>query len=252
MAAPSVSIVVPCYGRPGQTRDLLGSLARAGVACQVVVVDDASPEPLDAVVAEFPSLNVEYVRCPENRGPAFARNLGVASCESEYIAFTDNDCIVDQAWLDHILSSIVKAPRNIAGVGGKVVAHGRDLFSKYYDYHKILDPWYFRGKNYYVTTANAIFRREAFEQVGGFDVAVRSAGGEDPGLCFKLQNVGFGVGYNPDALVFHQYAPSLSSFMRTFYRYGFGCAGQSTKHYRGQEFVHQTGFGGMDGYDEPA
>jgi GT2 family glycosyltransferase len=252
MDAPAVSIVVPCYGRASQTRDLLVSLERARLTCQIVIVDDASPQPLAWVVPEFPKLNISYLRYNENRGPAFARNYGVASCDSKYIAFTDNDCIVDDQWLDHILRSIEKAPQNIGGIGGRVVARGQDFFSKYYDYHKILDPWYFRGKNYYLTTANSIFRRDAFEQVGGFDTAVRSAGGEDPGLCFKLQNAGLGLGYNPDALIFHQYSRSLRAFMRTFYRYGYGCAGQSSKHYQSQDFVLNTAFGGMDGHDEPS
>lgn len=245
-----VSIVVPCYGRTSQTRDLLASLARADVTCPIVVVDDASPQPLDLVVAEFPWLNITYVRVTENGGPAAARNLGVASSDSEFVAFTDNDCVVQSQWLEHILDSIRTAPNEIAGVGGRVVACGQDIFSRYYDYHKILDPWYFRGKNYYLTTANAIFRRHALDEVGGFDVGVRVAGGEDPGLCFKLQNAGYGFGYNPDALVLHQYVPSLRAFMRTFYRYGYGCAGQSRHHYRSQAFVQNTGFAGLSGYHE--
>jgi GT2 family glycosyltransferase len=214
--------------------------------CEVVIVDDASPESLEGVVAEFSELSPKFVRLEENKGPAAARNLGVAACEGDYIAFTDNDCAVADDWLEHIFQSLSDAPSHIAGVGGRVVARNNDLYSMYYDYHKILDPWYFRGKNYYVTTANAIFRRGAFDSVGGFDVSVRHAGGEDPGLCFKLQNAGYGLGYNPDALVFHSYDPSLRGFMKTFYRYGYGCAGQSLKHYRRQPFVQSMAFGATD------
>ena len=42
MVASPVSIVVPCYGRARQTRDLLESLEQARVTCQIVIVDDAS------------------------------------------------------------------------------------------------------------------------------------------------------------------------------------------------------------------
>jgi cellulose synthase/poly-beta-1,6-N-acetylglucosamine synthase-like glycosyltransferase len=124
------------------------------------------------------------------------------------------------------------------------------MFSKYYDYHKILDPWYFRGEHYYVTTANAIFRRAPFDAVGGFDADVAGAGGEDPGLCFKLQNAGYGLGYNPDAVIHHQYTPTLRAFMRTFFRYGYGCAGQSRRHYRHRPFVQSSAFGALDVHND--
>jgi GT2 family glycosyltransferase len=241
---------VPCYGRPRQTRDLLRSLRAAKTQCEIIVVDDASPTPLAEVVDQFTDLDIKYLRRSENLGAASARNYGAAQSKHEFLAFTDNDCMVDPRWVDHFYASIAQSPPSIAAVGGRVVAHGRDIYSQYYDYHKVLDPWYYRGKHYYITTANAIFRRAAFDLVGGFDEAVRGAGGEDPGLCFKLQNAGFGLGYNPDAIVFHQYTPSFAAFMRMFYRYGYGGAGQSTKHYRGHESVQNTSFGGMNIEDE--
>jgi hypothetical protein len=65
-------------------------------------------------------------------------------------------------------------------------------------------------------------------------------------IRFKLQNAGYGLGYNPEALIFHQYEPSISALLRTFFRYGYGCAGQSAKHYRPQEFVQGDSFGALD------
>lgn len=246
-----VSLVVPCYGRHSQTNDLLRSLDEAPVRCEIIVVDDASPRSLASVISQYPNLNIRFIRNISNAGPAYSRNLGVSQCQNEFVAFTDNDCIADGNWLTHLYQSIKKSPSNIAGIGGSVVAAGKDVFSRYYDYHKILDPWYFRGKHYYLTTANSIFKRHAFDLVGGFDESVQGAGGEDPGLCFKLQNAGYGLGYNPDALIFHQYAPSLAAFMRTFYRYGYGCAGQSAKHFKQQDFVQGTSFGALDIRDDP-
>ncbi len=241
-----ISLIVPCFERHRQTHDLLASLDQADFACEIVLIDDASPRPLDEVVAAYPRLGITYIRNEQNAGPASSRNLGVARAGAEFLAFTDNDCCVAKDWLPHIYGSIAGSPSDIGGVGGRVVAAGKDLVSRYYDYHKILDPWYFRGKFYYLTTANAIFKRHAFEVVGGFDESVRQAGGEDPGLCFKLQNAGYGLGYNPDALIYHQYESSIRAFMRTFYRYGYGCAGQSAKHFRPQPFRTEGSFGALD------
>lgn len=244
-----VSLVLPCYRREEQTRDLLRSLADADFVCEILLVDDASPVPLETLARSFPSLGIQYFRTDENAGPAHCRNLGVSKASEEIVAFTDNDCRVAADWLSRLYDSISQSPAAIAGIGGRVVAAGNDIFSQYYDYHKILDPWYFRGKIHYLTTANAIFRRTPLEIVEGFDATVRKAGGEDPGLCFKLQNAGYGLGYNPDALVHHKYEASFKAFMRTFFRYGYGCAGQSAKHFRLQPFVSEDAFGALDPLD---
>ena len=242
-----VSLVVPCYERVDQTRTLLRSLEAATSSCEIVLVDDASPHSLEPVVREFPDLNIKYFRNATNRGPSYSRNLGISLSRHGLVAFTDNDCVAEATWLVRLHESIVDSPSKIAGVGGRVAAAQSDLISQYFDYHKILDPWYYRGRYHYLTTANAIFKRHAVELVGGFDEALLVAGGEDPGLCFKLQNAGYSLGYNPEALIWHQYAPSLRAFMRTFYRYGYGCAVQSSKHFRPQGFVQNGSFGALDG-----
>ena len=241
-----VSLVIPCHGRDKQTADLLESLTAANFRCEIIMVDDASPQSLEPIARRFPSLSITYLRNETNLGPAYSRNRGVEAARWEIIAFTDNDCLVTPDWLSRLHESIIDSPASIAGIGGRTVASGTDLFSRYYDYHKILDPWYFRGKIHYVTTANAIFKRGPLEIVGGFDTSVRQAGGEDPGLCFKLQNAGYGLGYNPDAVIRHQYARGLKAFMRTFERYGYGCAGQSARHFKSQDFVQRRGFAALD------
>jgi glycosyltransferase involved in cell wall biosynthesis len=86
-----VSLIVPCYERHGQTRDLLRSLAAANARCEIIIVDDASPHPLDSLVSEFSELDVKYVRNNKNAGPAYSRNLGIASAQHDLVAFTDND-----------------------------------------------------------------------------------------------------------------------------------------------------------------
>ncbi|MEP3893211.1 MAG: glycosyltransferase family 2 protein [Litorimonas sp.] len=241
-----VSLVLPCYGRQKQTRDLLESIRRADFECEIILVDDCSPAPLSAVLEDFVDLNVHYIRNEKNSGAAFSRNVGARAATHSLVAFTDNDCIVDENWLTHLQEAISKSPMSVACVGGKVVASGTDIYSSYFDYHKTLDPWFFRGKFYYLTTANAIFRKNVFFLVDGFDESVPGAGGEDPGICFKLQNAGYKIGYCDTAVIKHQYEPTLSSFRNTFRRYGKGCVGQFRKHFKPQDFVDNSNFAGLE------
>ncbi len=243
-----VSLILPCYGRSSQTHDMLESIRRANFRCEIILVDDFSPEPLSEVTDKFFDLDIRYIRNSRNSGAAFSRNVGARIAKHPLIAFTDNDCLVDQNWLVQLHDAMVKSPVSVACVGGKVVAYGSDIFSAYYDYHKTLDPWFFRGKYYYLTTANAIFRKNIFSLVDGFDESVPGAGGEDPGICFKMQNAGYKIGYCETAIVRHQYDPTLSSFRRTFRRYGKGCAGQFRKHFKPQDFVTNSNFAGLENH----
>ena len=234
-----LSIVVPSLGRHHSTRRLLASLAKCPDEFQVVVVDDASPEPLMAVVREFSDrLDVKYVRLAHRSGPAAARNRGVAEARGQYIAFTDNDCVVDENWARELAVYLRDAPLRVAGVGGRVLALSDDIYSRYYTYHKILDPFLSNGRYLYLVTANAAFRRTALEEVGGFDEAIKHPGGEDPGLSFKLLSRGWVLHYRKEAIVYHDYRGGLRDLARTFFRYGRGCRVETEKY--AQEIMKST------------
>lgn len=226
-----LSVVVPCYGRRELTRRLLASLAASPDRFQVLLVDDASPEPLEPLLREFgPRLELEYLRQPRRQGPAAARNRGIAAARYALIAFTDNDCVVQPTWARELTLHLQDAAPKVAGVGGRTLAVGHDVFSRYYSYHKLLDPYLHQGRYLYVVTANCAFRRSSLEEVGGFDEDLRQPGGEDPGLCFKLLERGYLLNYRPEAVVHHHYRPGLIDFARTLFRYGKGCRMQTDRY----------------------
>ncbi len=46
------------------------------------------------------------------------------------------------------------------------------------------------------------FRREALEEIGGFDPVYRAAG-DDVDVCWRLQKLGHRIGWSPAAMVWH-------------------------------------------------
>jgi glycosyltransferase involved in cell wall biosynthesis len=241
-----VSLVLPCFNRPRQTKALLQSISQADFECELIVIDDASKEPLIMIIDQFPHLAIVYHRNECNRGPAYSRNKGIALASHDYIAFTDNDCTVAHDWLIRLHEYISSAKGKVAAVGGKVISKGADLFSHYYTYHKILDPWYHNGQYFYVVTANAIFKKAALLEVGGFDEDIRKAGGEDPGLCFKLMKNGWRFLYNKEAIIVHEYESGFRRLFRTFFNYGYGCSLQTQKHFQMPLHPENGNFGGME------
>lgn len=89
---PQFSVVVPTHGRPAFLSEALASiLAQSVTDLEVVVVDDASPEPVELPAAADDDGRVRVVRRARNGGPAAARNTGAAASRGRLLAFLDDD-----------------------------------------------------------------------------------------------------------------------------------------------------------------
>ncbi len=219
-----VSIIVPTYSQHSKLRRLLRSFDNLKdlLPYEIIVVDDCSPDDTPMVVKNWMnqehSFRTQYVRLSENGGPAKARNAGLKIAIGEIVAFTDSDCVVDKFWLRELVTDLdVKA--KIIGVGGKVKPLNGGIFSKYYTYHKVLEP---PPSLFYLVTANCCFMRDTVLAVNGFDEYISKPGGEDVSLCIRLYKNGWGFSYTPEAIVFHDYRNSLRDFIKTFRNYGEG------------------------------
>ncbi len=222
----TTAIVMPTHNRARLLGRALTCLCaakeRVPGEVEVIVVDDGSTDSTPAILASALSEGRvdQVITHHRPRGPAAARNRGWRSSSAHLIAFTDDDCEVAADWLSWLVKALGGAPPNIAGVGGRVRAAQPGLIADYMTYHRILEP---PPNNSYLVTANALFRREALEAVGGFDESVTAPGGEDPGLCLNLRDLGYRFAYEERAVVYHHYRQSWRSYLRTFYRYGRGC-----------------------------
>jgi GT2 family glycosyltransferase len=78
------------------------------------------------------------------------------------------------------------------------------------------------GEWAYAQTANAAFRRSAFEEAGGFTEGIRSGGDAD--LCFRLRAAGWGLEERPAAVVTHDNRATSRAFLRQKARHGSGAA----------------------------
>jgi glycosyltransferase involved in cell wall biosynthesis len=87
--APRYSVIIPTHGRPAFLADALASVLDQSLDdLEVIVVDDASPEP---VVLPGDDPRLRLVRRSANGGPAAARNTGVDAAGGDRLAFLDDD-----------------------------------------------------------------------------------------------------------------------------------------------------------------
>ena len=90
MSGPSVSVIIPAYRASGVIGRALDSLVgQTRPPEEILVVDDGSPDHLEAALEPFRGL-VTLVRKP-NGGAASARNLGIERARGDLIAFLDAD-----------------------------------------------------------------------------------------------------------------------------------------------------------------
>jgi mycofactocin system glycosyltransferase len=226
-ASPDIDVVVPAYGRA----DLLERCLRSLRGCRVLVVDDASPT--DDVTTVALAQGARLVRHPRNRGPAAARNSGLAATSSAVVAFVDADCVAPQGWLAR-LAPHFDDPR-VGAVAPRVVPRisGRSVLARHEAARSALDmgaePALVRpgGQLGFLPSATLLVRRESLP-VGGFDEHLRL--GEDVNLVWRLADAGWYVRYDPSVLIQHEMRVKPVLWMRRRYEYGTSAADLDVRH----------------------
>jgi glycosyltransferase involved in cell wall biosynthesis len=113
-----VSVIVPTIGRRVLLERTLQALLDQTLEpgrYEVIVVDDAS-----SGTYEWLPDRVRLVRRTARGGPGGARNTGLAEAVGEFVAFTDDDCLVPNGWLSSLLNAFRRYP-SASAVGGPLM-----------------------------------------------------------------------------------------------------------------------------------
>ena len=211
---PRASIVIPAYGEPLLTFSVLASIARhTHGAFEVIVVDDASPEPLAAALAGVGGVRLE--RNDANLGFIATCNRGAALARGDVLVFLNNDALVTDGWLDALLRVIDEHP-DAGLVGARLVYPDGRLQEaggivwrdgSAWNFGRDDDPErpeyaYLREADYCSGACLAI-PRTLFAELGGFDARYAPAYYEDVDLAFAVRAAGRKVFYQPAATIVH-------------------------------------------------
>jgi GT2 family glycosyltransferase len=193
----------------------LESLERQTVAPdRIVVVDNASDDgSLDGLEERFPS--VELVRSADNLGFAAGNNLAVRMCDDcAFVALLNPDAFPEPTWLETLLAAAADSPE--CGFFGSRLVQASDpgvLDGTGDEYHVSGLAWRRdqgspatlageAGETFSVCAAAALYRRDAFLEVGGFDETFFCYY-EDTDLAFRLRLAGHRCLYVPTAVARH-------------------------------------------------
>ncbi len=112
-ARPAVDVVIPAYRGLWLTLACIDSvLATVPRTTQVVVVDDASPEPelAAALQALHRRRRIRLIRHAENLGFPAAANAGLRACAGRDAVLLNSDTLLAPGWLDRLRAAAYAAP----------------------------------------------------------------------------------------------------------------------------------------------
>ncbi len=203
---PIVSVIIPDYNARPWIRTAVGSvLDQTHPAVEVIVADDGSTDDTLGALTGFQG-RVRSLRLA-NRGPAAARNAGLALARGEYIMFLDADDWILPEKVRRQLACLAAAP-SIGWVycdvayrdeNGQPLYHASERFG--YVSRACLDgdlfPELFPGN--FIPMHTPLFRRQCLEMVGSFDEDPRLNGAEDWDMLLRL-SVSTRAAYSPEVL----------------------------------------------------
>lgn len=193
MTDSNVSVIVPCHNGARFLADAIASiLAQTYSALEILVIDDGSTDGTEAIATQY-AAPVRYIR-QTCQGVSVARNIGIQTSQGKYLVFLDHD----DRLLPHALAVGVDCLEKNSGCGftygqqqgidgaGNLVGIVADAIAQDEVSLKIsvADDYalMLRGE-FPVPPARIMFRRQVFEQLGGFDTALINS--QDYDICLR-------------------------------------------------------------------
>ena len=178
VGAGRVSVVVPLYNHAGYIEQAVASvLAQGALVRDLLVIDDGSTDESATVMARLAARDgrIRFER-QANRGAHATLNTALARCDGELLAILNSD----DAWRPGRLSALAAAldaddgldiaASGIGFIDAEGAARGNDWYEAAWRAPSdgtALGVALLSG-NFLMTTSNLLFRRAAWDAIGGF------------------------------------------------------------------------------------
>jgi glycogen(starch) synthase len=213
-----VSVVINTYNRCLSLGTTLAALHRQNYPhFEIIVVNGPSTDGTARLLESYRD-SLRVGRCAQ-RNLSISRNVGIAMAAGELVAFIDDDAVPDEDWLVEAVAAF--DCDEVAGVGGFVYDHTGYRLQYRYSLADRLGRGIFNvaepvGESFcypgcviypYLQGTNAVFRRRALLEVGGFDEEYDYYLDETD-LCLRLIDAGFLLRQLSNSFVYHRFLPS--------------------------------------------
>lgn len=214
-----VSVIIPVFNDIQRLRTCLTALNNQTYPqhlYEVIVVDNNSDEPIDAVVAEFEHVIYAF---EAKQSSYAARNTGIAMAKGKILAFTDSDCTPCEQWLESGVNALCLGQADLAGGSVTFSFSPQRTAAELFDSITSLQVKKNIENRQLTVTANLFAHRTVFDAIGYFDSSLKSGG--DFKWTKKATDSGFKLIYAPDAEISHP-TRHFRSLVKKGYRVGAG------------------------------
>jgi glycosyltransferase involved in cell wall biosynthesis len=211
------ALIVTVLNEASTVDALLTSVARQTLAPdEIVIVDggstDGTLERLHAWTGRLP-LKVMAASANISRG----RNLAIAASSAELIAVTDAGVVLDPDWLSRLAAALTPETDVVAGF---FRADPRSTFERALGATTLPDIEDVRPERFLPSSRSILFRRTAWEAVGGYPEWLDYC--EDLVFDLALKRAGCRFAFAPEAIAWFRPRRSLAAFFRQYFLYARG------------------------------
>lgn len=229
-----VSFIIVSWNGREYLRQCLSSISSnggAGIAAEIIVIDNASTDGSPEMVAEF-FPGVVLVRLQENLGFAKGNNIGIARARGRYLALVNSDVELRKGCMETLVQFMDTRPK-VGLVGPRILNADGSLQSSCRRFPRLwrvacrtlaLDdifprlthPAHESGPVDVLSGCFWFARKAAIDEVGNLDERFFMYS-EDVDWCRRFRDAGWGVQYVPQAEAVHYGGASSRNAPVRFY-----------------------------------
>lgn len=225
---PLVSIIIVSFNACQYLEDCLEAiLANKYPNYEVIIVDNGSRDGTKKLLEKKykKEKNIKSVFLKENKGPAYARNIGAKLAKGKYLALLDNDTKPDKEWLV-VATKEFEKDSTIGAIQCKLVLMDEpekiDYIGDYFTKLGFLAQIVWAGdlevntpkdirEIFSAKSAGMVIRNDVFSKSGALDndyfIYV-----EETDLCWRVWLSGYRVVYIPNSIVYHKFGTTYRLF----------------------------------------
>lgn len=213
---PKVGVIVVTWNSFDVLKRCLSALKYQTVPPKVtIVIDNNSTDAPPEIDGDAPK-NTHYIRLDRNTGFAHANNYAAAQLrDCDWVALINPDAFPEPDWLERLVDAAARKPEFTYFASMTIIADEPKYLDGTGDVYHISGIGWRRGYERYIASAEiqeeevfapcaaaAMYRRDAWEEVGGFDEDFFCYF-EDVDLAFRLRLMGHRCLFVPSAVAYH-------------------------------------------------
>lgn len=226
---PRISIIIPFYNSIKTLPICLGAINNNTFQnFEIILICDQTDIAIKKFILKLESLKkIKVIFNDSNKGFSKSCNLGAKIANGEYLFFLNDDCYIDDNYLENLNNYLLQNKNDVGSIGSKIL----NLDNSLQEYGCYLDRYskgmfigygddfskskYSFSKEVEYSSASALtINKRLFKKLKGFDENIDYC--QDSKLCFDLKNLNYKNIVLPSLLCIHELSKSRNNFTKHY------------------------------------